>query len=523
MKHKSVPARFAAAVLCCIFCCAGLTSPKASAEEAGELPVCFDWREEAPEILTPVKKQIGGTCWAYATIACAEANLIKKGLADSSIDLSEAHLIWFTNGQGSPTDPDDLRYGGTHNDGVDGYEGGASVLTTDCTLAAWQGVVPESAAAPHADKQPLDESLRYQSVAHLQNAEGYPLDEPQIIKTKLMENGPMVLSYFNSHDQEDAISAQHGYYNQDYLEKKEQDALNGDFHLVMLVGWDDSFSKENFTAEPPGDGAWILRDSQAGRINSGNAYYYMSYYEPSIRTYYSYDFEPVTNYGNVYHYNDSEITRYSPSKEENGFLIANVFEAAKPEKIAAVGFFTDTRSEAYEISVYALEDGFRDPQDGTLVTQFDGVVEFRGFHTVQLPQTYAVEPGQLYSVVIRLPVGKQYGTYFDSAVYREGVSFRALYNSEGVIRWKDCYDLGRGDVCIHVYTKYEDETEDYIRGDLNRDGTVSAADLSLLKQLLYGSQRTDLCLTAADWNGDGLTDAADASGLRDFLLGDPAA
>ncbi|MBP0971579.1 MAG: dockerin type I repeat-containing protein, partial [Oscillospiraceae bacterium] len=102
-------------------------------------------------------------------------------------------------------------------------------------------------------------------------------------------------------------------------------------------------------------------------------------------------------------------------------------------------------------------------------------------------------------------------------------SFRALYNSEGVIRWKDCYDLGRGDVCIHVYTKYEDGTEDYIRGDLNRDGTVSAADLSLLKQLLNGSQRTDLCLPAADWNGDGLTDAADASGLRDFLLGDPAA
>ncbi|MCR5306603.1 MAG: hypothetical protein K6E36_08910, partial [Oscillospiraceae bacterium] len=77
--------------------------------------------------------------------------------------------------------------------------------------------------APHADMQPLDESLRYQSAAHLQNTESYPLDEPRTVKQRLMEIGPMVLNYFNSHDKEDAISGQHGYYNQDFLEKKEKD------------------------------------------------------------------------------------------------------------------------------------------------------------------------------------------------------------------------------------------------------------------------------------------------------------
>lgn len=238
MKHKSILRKMAVAVLSCALCCTGMTVPAFSAEEADELPARFDWREEAPEILTPVKTQTGETCWAYAVIACAESNLIRKGMADSSVDLSEAHLIWFTNGQDAPANPDDPRSGGTQNEGIDGYTAEASVVTAAFSLAAWQGVIPESDAAPHADMQPLDESLRYHSAAHLQNTESYPLDEPQTVKRRLMEIGPMVLNYFNSHDKEDAISGQHGYYNQDFLEKKEQDALDGGYHMVTLVGWD---------------------------------------------------------------------------------------------------------------------------------------------------------------------------------------------------------------------------------------------------------------------------------------------
>ena len=60
--------------------------------------------------------------------------------------------------------------------------------------------------------QPLDESLRYQSIAHLQNTESYPLDEPLTVKQKLMKKGPMMVTYFNSHEKEDAISEQHGTY-----------------------------------------------------------------------------------------------------------------------------------------------------------------------------------------------------------------------------------------------------------------------------------------------------------------------
>ena len=65
--------------------------------------------------------------------------------------------------------------------------------------------------------------------------------------------------------------------------------------------------------------------------------------------------------------------------------------------------------------------------------------------------------------------------------------------------------------------------EPFIRGDLNRDGKVNAVDLSLLKQVLLGSQQTGLCLPAGDWNGDGDIGTEDAAGILDFLLQKDAA
>ena len=71
------------------------------------------------------------------------------------------------------------------------------------------------------------------------------------------------MNYFNSHDKEDAISGQHGYYNQDFLEKKEKDTLDGGYHMVTLVGWDDNYSKDNFLSglKPSSNGAWKARNS----------------------------------------------------------------------------------------------------------------------------------------------------------------------------------------------------------------------------------------------------------------------
>ena len=79
----------------------------------------------------------------------------------------------------------------------------------------------------------------------------------------------------------------------------------------------------------------------------------------------------------------------------------------------------------------------------------------------------------------------------------------------------DAYDKN-GD---YVITEKEfAEGEQYLCGDLNRDGSVNAVDMTLLKQVLLGSERTDICLIAADWNEDEAINAEDVKGILDFLL-----
>ena len=442
-------------------------------------------------------------------------------MADNSIDLSETNLIWFTNGQGSPTDPCDTRYGGGFEYGKKGYGTGAYVTVILASLAAWQGVAYERDFPSASEKPVLDESLRYQSAAHFQNARYfvYTVNQIPFTKQQLMEKGPLMLDYCNDYDY--PLSEKGGYYNPDYVSVTN---ANGGPHGVVLVGWDDQYAKENFTNVPPEDGAWIIRNSWGNYKNSEDGYFYMSYYEPSVTLLTSYDCEPVTNYGSMHSYNCTLGRAHPLPSSRKGYWAANIFEAQKQEKIAAVGFqlFVPRSVQAqYELSVYMLNPDPADPQDGTLVCQTDGKAELSGFYTVKLPECITVENGQKYSVVMKTSAGVD--CFFDDASYKEGVSYYAYHSAgqSGPIAWTDCFDTDFGDACIQVYTEYEGKTEEYIRGDLNRDSKVNAVDLSLLKQIMLGSQRTDLCLPAADWNGDSAVDAADARGLLRFLLGIP--
>ena len=54
------------------------------------------------------------------------------------------------------------------------------------------------------------------------------------------------------------------------------------FHFLNIVGWDDNYSKRNFLTAPPGDGAWIVKNSWGPRTGD-KGYYYISYYDAELQ------------------------------------------------------------------------------------------------------------------------------------------------------------------------------------------------------------------------------------------------
>ena len=62
-----------------------------------------------------------------------------------------------------------------------------------------------------------------------------------------------------------------------------------------------------------------------------------------------------------------------------------------------------------------------------------------------------------------------------------------------------------------------DENQSFMRGDLDFNNRVNAADLTLMKRgLMYGFDR--VCGAVADFDGSGTVDAEDVKALRDFLI-----
>ena len=549
MKRNSFLRILTAALLACALCCTGMTFPVVSADDTEELPAKFDLRDEGA--VTSVKQQYGGTCGIYSGMAAIESVMIKKGMADNTLDLSESHFSWFTFGKGSPEDPDDPLFGDGMELGVSGYTHLANSFNFAGVLACWKGVVPESDTPEENKRQePLDESQRYASIAHLQDSTEYPLSDPDTIKKKLMENGAMQISYLNVHSPI-LYSEQHGYYETLYdgTNVKELDAA---WHSVCLCGWDDNFPKESFVETPPEDGAWICKNSWGDTtVSMEEGFFYISYYEPSLYQCVQFDVEPTDNYDGIY-----QCCAYPhgvQTLQDRGFAYANIYTAKKDENITAAAIYTCDPDLPYEICIYALNEGYQNPRDGKLLAQISGTEPYEGYHTYPLHTACQVAAGQSFSVTVKTGIKQQAHLYFDMNGSGPVKTYYMNYNDTSQTKWAlVSSNKSYGNIIAKAFTKdgtavseqnypdplyrkavsnQYDENRDYvitdkefadaepfIRGDLNRDGIVNAIDLSLLKQLLRGSDRTDLCRIACDWNNDSAINAEDAQDLLHFLL-----
>ena len=422
MDQKSTLCKLTAAVLSCILCCTGGKALASTTDETGELPARFDLRDEGA--MTSVKHQYHGSCGIFSAMAAIESNMIKQGMADSSLDISEEHFSWFTFGKGSSDDPDDPLAGDRYNLGTEGYEKASGFWKIIGTLACWTGVVPASWIPQCEDLVPIDESLRYASVAHLQNATKFDESDRDDIKRHLMEKGAMQLAYF-SIGKPEHYSSYGAYYQSDWNyfdQENNPDDLNGGGHAVCICGWDDNFPKEYFIETPPGDGAWICKNSWGPNTTAGiDGYTYISYYDTSLHDFIQYEMEPTDNYDSIYQLCGGAFAAYTV--RNMGWEYANIYTAKKDENLTAVSIILHESELPYEISIYALNDDFENPRDGELLAQISGTEKYAGYRTYPLHTACQVSAGQKFSAVVKTGIKPSATIFFDKNADNSGTSF----------------------------------------------------------------------------------------------------
>lgn len=346
-----------------------------------------------------------GTCWAFSSLGLAEFDLISDGTAKKNIDLSELQLIYFT--YNFATDP----LGGTEGDSAeydsanaeDSYLNyGGNYEMAARRMSQWIGAVNELdvpyADAEKVEKSGLDTSYAYsRDVAHLENAYCISLkDNTDDVKTQIMDHGAVGVMYY--HLDKGMAANQKGEYT--YYDT----SASGGGHAVMIVGWDDNYSKNNFAgyAKPAHDGAWLVRNSWGSYCD----YFWMSYETASLGdAAWVFDFDMADTYDNNYQL-DGGLDAYPAQFDTlaNVFTAQDAQEGVEAEELKAVTVsMLHNADVSYTIDVYT---NLKDPKDPTSGTKQEaattkGTTSYAGIYTIPLENAIELEPGTTFSVVVQ--------------------------------------------------------------------------------------------------------------------------
>lgn len=455
-------------------------------KKATNIPSSYDLRES--NAVTSIKDQgLTGCCWAFAAIKSLESNLIMKGLSSAdNTDLSESHLTWYSLHTSTQTS-DPLYNEGvslSSSDNTSAYQSGGSALLGTFALARWSGAVYEATAPFSGDTiasissmannmASKDATLRYTKNYLLSDATCYDGATLEQIKKALMTYGAMDVSYYYNEKYENVSSDKQISYYQERLTGEV--ALDEANHSVTIVGWDDSYSKENFGPDyqPSHDGAWLIANSY-GTSYGQNGYFWISYEEPSLTEFYSFQANTTNTYDNNYQYDAIGWGTAISSSSSTSLSAANIFTANNnyTQLLKAVGIYTVTDNQPYTIKIYRNVTAGK-PTSGTLASTINGTQDFSGYHTITLPSAVSLKAGEKFSVVITyerkdqntgyIPIegaSTNYDTLKLTYTSHVGESFLYTYAENGTSGswgWYDINQYGSGNVqnniCIKAFTK----------------------------------------------------------------------
>jgi hypothetical protein len=220
---------------------------------------------------------MAGSCWAFSAIGCLEIEAVKKGyLLLEDADFSEAYAIWATV----------LALPDNEKTDKNPYETPGNVI--DMYGADGQGYYILKSETDYPWYSNIYKMGNYDTATLTQSA-GFELDNGCQLKKSLTSVKDWILDhgsalvYYSASDSKMHRASNYDYtlYSSTY---KETD------HGVVIVGWDDNYSKDNFlcyddNSTPQNNGAWLCRNSWGtGWGNSG--YFWLSYEDATIWAYY---------------------------------------------------------------------------------------------------------------------------------------------------------------------------------------------------------------------------------------------
>ena len=337
----------------------------------------------------------------------------------------------------------------------------------------------------------------------------FTLDEDILwsIKNELVNGHGVVLAYFADQSRPGDEISEQSYMNTETWSQYTNNRMLAN-HAVCVVGYDDTYPRENFTrmvdgkeiegSTPPGDGAFIVKnswgslDGPSGRDwgIDGSGYFYLSYYDQSVISAESYCFYTEEEKKAI---GSTTIAQYDLlpagsyiSLAEAGVdysaevsKMANVFTAAQGNYLYSISVITSLPGTFVDYAVYKDLKDPADPLSGTLAAEGTEVFLYGGYQRIDLKEEVPVKEGEVYSVVVSEYCMDDGG----HAIYKEAIPFTMATGGgqklKGVINpnesflldgesWKDLTEYR--DVIINtIWEQYNKEVAELLGFDIPKD------------------------------------------------------
>lgn len=387
-------------------------------------PTKYDLRESAR--VSDIRNQgNNGTCWAFAALSAMESTLLPEEKWQFAVDhMTIANEFNLTQ-----------KEGGDYTMGM-------------AYLASWKGPV-RGEDDPYGDGR-TDTSL--EAVKHVQEMQVIAAKDYEKIKEAVFKYGGVQTSIYSSLRSATSVSE---YYNPQtnaycYIGTEKPN------HDVVIVGWDDNYSKDNFSVNLEGDGAFICQNSW-GRSFGEQGYFYISYYDTNIGTHnVSYTrIDSTENYDHIY---QSDLCGWVGQLGYNKESVfgANVFTAESDEILEAISFYAIGKDTEYEL--FVVPD-FTDMESlNERIPVASGKLSNAGYYTIDFSQEIAINAGEKYAVVLHVitpdavhPLAIEYAA--DRATAYVTTDDGEGYISTNGTDWEDVKDVIDCNLCIKAFSK----------------------------------------------------------------------